>query len=82
MEIPINPFAGTSFHDMWYLKRKAPNGRTAHLIDPITLSALCGYLHCQWMFVSEEKKLSVCVRCRGVAAQASLLEEIDNEHLK
>lgn len=81
MDQPYNPWAGTSFSDGWFLKRKAPGGRVAHLFHPVNFSPLCGTSQRDdWLFV--DSKVKVCVKCQGVELQASVAEEIDNEHLK
>jgi hypothetical protein len=80
---PYNPLAGTSLSDSWYLKRKAPNGRVTHLIDPIGLGPLCDSpLRDDWVYVPEEDNLRTCSKCRAVESNLSKSQEIDNERLR
>jgi hypothetical protein len=81
--IPYNPAAGTSLSHMWYYKRKAPGGKVVHFIDPIGLGPLCGApLRKDWEYVLEGKPQRMCTKCKGLELQASIGQEIDNEHLK
>ena len=82
MFTPQNPLAGTSLQELWYLKRKSPGGKVAHLIDPVTLQALCPAPHCRWLYVDEQKPINTCVKCAGIAAQASLVQEKDSDRLR
>ena len=82
MDTSANPFAGTSLHDMWYLKRRAPKGKVAHLLNPENFGALCAAPHCKWQWIYEDKPINVCTKCKAVAYQASLAQEKDNERLK
>lgn len=82
MFIPQNPLAGTDLQELWYYKRKSPGGKVIHLIDPVSFYALCSAPHCRWLYVDEQRPLKTCVKCAGIAAQASLIQEKDNEHLR
>lgn len=62
-----NPFQGTVLADTWYLKRKSPTGKVAHLIHPVTFAAICGAPHCSWEWVEEHSPVSMCQKCRKLA---------------
>jgi hypothetical protein len=82
MDVPYNPFAGTSLSDIWYYKRKAPGGKVAHYIDPVGFGPICGApLRRDWEWIQEDKPLRLCYKCRGVELLASNSQEIDNERL-
>lgn len=62
-----NPFSGTTLADRWYLKRKAPTGKVAHLLHPVTFTALCSAPHCNWEWVDEMDRIKTCQKCARMA---------------